>query len=119
LRMTEATTSGGQGEFARMRTFWKVLAIILLVLLLADLVILLSMYWWPGIPSSPRPAEGRVYPLNNHATYTYMNRREYLLEESLRWIFPALFFPLAAIIHFIDPFDAKRRWRPMIPPRPW
>ena len=117
--MSEDSTSGGQEILPRMRTFWRALAVILLVLLIADFVILLSMYWWPGIPSSPRPAEGRVYPLNNHAAYTYMNRREYLLEESLRWTFPALFFPLAAIIHFIDPFDAKRQWRPMIPRRPW
>jgi hypothetical protein len=33
--------------------------------------------------------------------------------------FFALFFPYAAIIHFVDPFDEKRRLRPMIPPRPW
>jgi hypothetical protein len=102
-----------------MRIFWKVTTIVLAVLLFADFVILVSMFWWPGIPSSPRPAEGRVYPLNNHAKYTYMNRQEYLLQESLRWTFPVVLFPLGAILHFIDPFDEKRRLRPLIPPRPW
>src|SRR5216684_2473735 len=34
------------------------------------------------------------------------------LRKVLESIFPA-------IIHFVDPFDEKRRLRPMIPPRPW
>jgi len=101
------------------RTFWKVLSIGLAMFLVVSFVINISMYWWPNIPSSPRPAEGRVYPLNNHGYYTYMNRQEYLLNMALEWIFPALFFPLVAIQYFLDPFDQKTRWRPLRPPRPW
>jgi hypothetical protein len=89
------------------------------VLLFSSFLIGFSMYWWPSIPSTPQPSEGRVYPLNNHDHYTYMNRREYLLNRSVHWIFPAAFFPYFAIQYFIDPFGRKRRWRPMIPPRPW
>jgi hypothetical protein len=103
----------------RMRTFWKILTIMLSVLLAVCFLTGFSMYWWPGIPPSPRPAEGRVYPLNNHGTYTYMNRQEYLLNQSVRWMFLVLLLPCAAIIHFVDPFDEKRRWRPVIPPRRW
>jgi len=117
--MCDDTKSGRRVLSPGMRKFWQVLSVIVFVLLASCFLIGLSMYWWPGIPSSPRPAEGRVYPLNNHATYTYMNRQEHLLNESVKWIFFALFWPFAAIIHFIDPFDEKPRWRPVIPPRPW
>jgi hypothetical protein len=103
----------------RRRTSWKVLSVALVVSLAVSFLINISMYWWPDIPSSPRPTEGRVYPLNNHGHYTYMNRQEYLFNMALSWAFPALFFPLAAIQHFLDPFDQKRRWRPVRPPRPW
>jgi hypothetical protein len=47
----------------RMRTFWKILTILLSVLLAVCFLTGFSMYWWPGIPPSPRPAEGRV--INN------------------------------------------------------
>ena len=110
------------GEPARSygpRTFWKTVSVILIVLLAVSFIINISMYWWPNIPSSPNPSEGRVYPLNNHGHYTYMNRNEYTLNESLSWAFPALFFPLAAIEHFLDPFNQKRRWQRVQPPRPW
>jgi hypothetical protein len=117
--MSNDTKVNRQAISPRMRTFWKVVTILLSVLLGACVLIGSSMYWWPGIPSSPLPSEGRVYPLNNHGHYTYMNRQEHLLHESAWWIFFALFFPYAAIIHFVDPFDEKRRLRPMIPPRPW
>ena len=103
----------------RMRTFWKVVSVVLAVLLPVSLLVNISMYWWPNIPSSPRPTEGRVYPLNNHGHYTYMNRQEFMLNESLTWAFLALFFPFVAIQHFLDPFNQKPRWRPIRPPRPW
>ena len=102
----------------RRQTFWKVLSVVLTVFLAVSFLINFSMYWWPNIPSSPRPTEGRVYPLNNHGHYTYMNRQEYLLNVILFWAFPALFFPLAAIQHFLDPFNQKRRFRPVRPPGP-
>jgi hypothetical protein len=117
--------SGGEEKLkeqllsGRRQTFWKVLSVILAAFLAVSFFIGISMYWWPNIPSSPCPTEGRVYPLNNHGHYTYMNRQEQLLNLSLFWAFPALFFPLAAIQHFLDPFNQKRRWRPVRPPDPW
>jgi hypothetical protein len=63
-----------------MRTFWKILATVLFVTTFASSLIDVSMFWWPDMPSSPRPSEGRVYQLNNHGHYTYMNRREYFTE---------------------------------------
>jgi hypothetical protein len=42
----------------------------------------ISMYWWPNIPSVPRPAEGRIYPLNNHAHCTCMNARKVFLKTN-------------------------------------
>lgn len=103
----------------RARKVWKVLTIFVTVTCLACFAIHFSMYFWPGIPSSPQPSEGRVYPLNNHGHYTYMNRQEYLLNQWSFWIFPALFLPAALIEYFVDPLNRKRRWRPVHPPRPW
>jgi hypothetical protein len=71
-----------------MRTFWKVLTITLLVICFVSGVLGISMYWWPNIPSAPRPAEGRIYPLDNHAHYTHMNSSEYLLHEWILSCFP-------------------------------
>lgn len=104
---------------ATMRTTWKVVSIAVKIVCLVCLLIGFSMYWWPGIPSSPRPSEGRVYPLNNYGHYTYMNRQEYLLNESIRWIFPAVFLPFAFIEYFVDPLNRKPRWLRIDPPRPW
>ena len=63
------------------------------------------MFWWPNIPSSPRPKEGRIYPLNNHGHYTYMNEPEHLIQE-ITWVgTPVLLFTFAAIQYLADPFD--------------
>jgi hypothetical protein len=102
-----------------MKIFWKILTVVLFWTLLLSFLIDFSMFWWPSIPSSPRPAEGRVYPLNNHGTYTYMNRWEYLLDERLKWGFFVGIAALAAIQFLMDPFDYKRRPRQLRPPRPW
>jgi hypothetical protein len=102
-----------------MQTFWKILATVLFVTVFASFLINFSMFWWPDMPSSPRPSEGRVYPLNNRGYSTYMNRREYLL----RWVLEDVHFAggaaFAAIYFFVDPFDDKRRLRPLRPPPPW
>ena len=103
----------------RTRTLWKALSILLVTIFLACLLIALSMPFWSGIPSEPKPSEGRAYPLNNHGQYTYMNRRESLLNSAAEWTMPAVFFPYFAIQYFVDPFDRKRRWREVRPPRPW
>ncbi len=70
-----------------------------------------SMYYWPSIPLSPRPAEGRIYPLNNHGRYTYMNRREYFLDADTRLVLPVILMTIGAIYYFVDPFEQKRRRR--------
>jgi hypothetical protein len=62
------------------------------------------------------PAEGRIYPLNNHGNYTYMNEWEHRLDETLSLMCPFLFVGLALIVHFIDPFDEKRKRRYGSPP---
>ena len=50
-----------------------------------------------------------MYPLNNHGHYAYMNESEDRLRRMFWLLFPLLFGGLAAIHHFADPFDAKRR----------
>jgi len=105
-------------DLSKMRTFWKILSIVLLATCFVSFLLDFSMYWWPDIPSSPRPTEGRIYPLNNHAHYTYMNRPEYVLDRTISWVWPALLVGFAAIQHFVDPFEMKRRLRPLRRPRP-
>jgi hypothetical protein len=111
IRFGAAIKAGGERDFTEMRTFWKTLSITLFATCIALGVAGGSLFWWPHIPSSPRPAEGRIYPLNNHGHYTYMNESEHLLWEITRGTFPILFFAFAGIQHFIDPFEVKRRRR--------
>ena len=99
-----------------MRAFWKVLMVTLMVVYFACFLVDFSMYWWPDMPTSPRPAEGRVYPLNKHSHYTYMNEREHRLHEAT-WLFlPFVLLGLGLIFHFVDPFDEKRKRRYGSPP---
>jgi len=102
-----------------MRTIWRTLTIVLAVAFFACFLVGFSMYYWPGMPTSPQPAEGRIYALNNHGHYTYMNESEHLLWEVMWWMFPVLILSLGAIIHFVDPFNEKGRPRPLRPPHPW
>jgi hypothetical protein len=90
-----------------MRTFWKILYVSVFVLFIVIYTVESSMYYWPSIPSSPRPAEGRIYPLNNHGKHTYMNRREYLLDEGAWLVLPIILVAIGAIYYFVDPFDQK------------
>src|SRR5882762_6599868 len=92
-----------------MRIFWKLLSITLFTACLVFSLTGLSMFWWPNIPSSPRPAEGRIYPLNNHGHYTYMNDSEHFIQELTWGGCPILVAAFAAIQYFVDPFDYKRR----------
>jgi hypothetical protein len=99
-----------------LRIFWKVLLVILIVTYSACFLVRFSMYWWPDMPTSPRPAEGRIYPLNNHAHYTYMSEWEHRFDETSLLILPFLLLCLGLIIHFVDPFDEKRKRRYGSPP---
>lgn len=91
-----------------MRRLWKLVSVGLFATGVALGVIGFSMFWWPNIPSSPRPEEGRIYPLNNHGRYTYMNSSEHLIQE-LAWVgTPVLLFTFAAIQYLVDPFDYLR-----------
>lgn len=94
-----------------MRTFWKILYVSLFVVFTVTFVVDFSMYFWPSIPSSPRLDEGRVYPLNNHGKHTYMNRREYLLDEGAKLVLPVALGAIGAIYYFVDPFEQRRRRR--------
>jgi hypothetical protein len=98
-------------SFSEMRTFWRILYVSLFVVFLATFAVDLSMYFWPSIPSSPVPAEGRIYPLNNHGTYTYMNKQEYELDNAVASGLPIILAVIGAIYYFVDPFDQKRRRR--------
>ena len=92
-----------------MQTFWKIVSVTLFVTFLALFLVTFSMYWWPGIPSSPRPQEGRVYPLNNHGHYTYMNKPEHDLRDTARSAMPVLFVGFALIQFLLDPFEYKKK----------
>ncbi len=94
-----------------MQTFWKVFSVILFATCLTSAFIDISMFWWADMPSTPKPAEGRIYPLNNHGHYTYMNRSEYLLDETIKMMFPILGIGFAAIQYSVDPFGEIRKRR--------
>ncbi len=94
-----------------MRRLWKVLSVALFATGIALGVIGFSMFWWPNIPSSPRPEEGRIYPLNNHGHYSYMNSSEHFIQQVAWAGSPTLLFTFAAIQYLVDPFDYVRRRR--------
>jgi hypothetical protein len=94
-----------------MLRFWKFLSIVLFATCIVSGVLAFSLFWWPNIPSSPRPEEGRIYPLNNHGHYTYMNSSEwYILEFALNGT-PILLLTFAAIQYLVDPFGEIRKKR--------
>ena len=97
------TTTSPQPGSARAHTFWRIVTKLLFVMLCPLFLVRFSMYWWPDMPSSPRPSEGRIYPLNNHDHYTYMNEKEHLFDETFWWVFPAGVFAIAVIQFFVDP----------------
>jgi hypothetical protein len=98
-----------------MRTVWKILQVTLMFLAISYFLVFgFSMYFWPSIPSAPHPEQGRLYALNNHAAYTYMNRREYLLHEASLYVLLACGGAAVLIENFVDPFNRKSRPRP-----PW
>jgi hypothetical protein len=100
-----------------MRVFWKILMVALAVAYGACFLIDLSMYWWPDMPTLPNPAQGRVYALNNHGYYTYMNAWEQRLHNTIFFLMlPLLFAGIGLIMHFVDPFDVKRKRRYGSPP---
>jgi hypothetical protein len=91
-----------------MRILWKTLTIALLAGFLVLFSVDVSMFFWPSLPTSPRPAEGRIYPLNNHRRYTYMNRREYEFNNAVEVVLPIILAAIGAIYYFADPFDLRR-----------
>jgi hypothetical protein len=97
-----------KSEIKPMRNFWKILSVALFFAFAVLFLVTVSMYWWPGIPSSPQPLEGRIYPLNNHAHYTYMNRAEYDLRERMYLAIKVLIVTLALVQWIIDPFEYKK-----------
>ena len=55
-------------------------------------------------PSVPNPLEGRVYPLNTHGSWVYLNAREHWLLNSLMILFLMLFVIAIAIDRLKKPF---------------
>ena len=102
-----------------MRTFWKGMTIVFFVLALACTIIIVSMYSWPDMSTSPRPEEGRIYSLNNHGHLTYMNEWEFLLRRTLIATHLLSLAAIGAVYYFVDPFDFKRRIRPSYPVPPY
>ena len=99
-----------------MRTAWKIASALLLAGYFVLFLISISMYGWPAIPTEPRPLEGRIYPLNNHGHCTYMNRSEYVLQQSAFLIGPIFLAALAAIHFAVEPFGEKEKRRLYGPP---
>ena len=95
----------------KMITIWKIVYVLLFAVFSTTFIVAFSMFYWPSIPSDPKPAEGRIYPLNNHGRHTYMTRREYLVQEDAQIILPLTLASIGAIYYFIDPFDQKNRQR--------
>ena len=89
--------------------FWKFVYVLLIVLGASLGFINFSMFYWPTIPSSPKPSEGRIYSFNNHGKHTYMNRQEFLIRRAGDAIVPLAVLAAVAIGYFIDPFDQKGR----------
>ena len=103
---------------ASIRTFWKVLAIVLFVTLFASTLVHMSMYFWPDMTYSPRLSEGRLYPIYKFDRPKYMNERERTLYQTLWWIAPVGLSALLLIHFLVDPFDYRHRpRRPLRPPR--
>jgi hypothetical protein len=71
-----------------MRALWKVLTVVLMAIWVACFLVNFSMYWWPDMPTSPRPEQGRIYPLNNHGSYTYMNAWDHRLNWTIWQVTP-------------------------------
>ena len=94
-----------------MKNFWKVAYVLLFAVFSLTFIVAFSMFYWPSIPPFPKPTEGRIYPLNNHGKHTYMNRREYQIQQDAQLILPLTLASLGAIYYFIDPFDQKGRQR--------
>ena len=70
------------------RTFWKILAIVLCMMLFTSTFVHMSMYFWPDMTYSPRPSEGRFYPIYKFDHPKYMNEREGSLYQTLWWAAP-------------------------------
>jgi hypothetical protein len=102
-----------------MRKFWKAVSIALIIVTYGSFITMISMFWWPSIPPAPRPAEGRVFALNDHGRYTYMNKKEHDLQQSLFASFLVGAGFVILIQYFADPFDCKRQYRVIRPAPPW
>jgi hypothetical protein len=94
-----------------MKNVWKLVYVLLFVMGTLIFAVNFSMFYWPSIPSSPKPAEGRIYPLNNHGKHTYMNRQEFVIRQAGDSMLPLALLAIVAIYYFIDPFDQKGRQR--------
>ena len=51
-----------------------------------------SVWFWPNIPTQPRPETGHVFPMNMHGTPVYWTRTEVGVHNWLGWPGISLFF---------------------------
>jgi len=82
----------------------KVISVVCVAASVATFAYGMSFYYL-GLPTTPDPEIGRIYPLNNHGYYTFMTRRQYLEHEICIDIFMLPFVIAILIDYFYDPFD--------------
>jgi hypothetical protein len=65
-------------------------------------------FYFGKFPATPQPAQGRIYPLNNHGYITYLTKHDTITQEVSFVLFGVLFATAALINHFIEPFDTRK-----------
>jgi hypothetical protein len=55
------------------------------------------IYYLPGLPTSPRPETGNIYPVRNHYTILYWNGKEIWADRILTYM-GIVFFGIACFI---------------------
>jgi hypothetical protein len=68
----------------------------------------LHMHFAFSRPTSPNSLEGRVYPLNTHGDWVYLNAQEHFLLTSLYVVFVALALLAIAIDWLKNPYQVTR-----------
>jgi len=75
---------------------------------LASLAFAVS-FFFRDLPNRPHPELGRIYPLNNHGYYLYLNRKEHLAQEVSEYVSFGLFLFILPIDLLFKPFEEQER----------
>jgi hypothetical protein len=93
----------------------KTLIVASVVTMFAAFTLGISFYY-RGLPHTPQPEVGRIYPLNNHGYLLYMTHQEKVQQETSFVVFGVLFVVAALTEHFLDPFgragSERKRMKP-------